>query len=169
MHLQVKKTIHPILIKKKETAKDLFGGKCFFCPKRFGKYFSFHHLNYDPTRKTYKDFEKKGGTVEYHKYLIPEILADPSRFLLCCRGHHELLEWAVSIKNPEFWGRFMLGIMCTDSSRGESLPESATTRISLENNRVVAYNMNKNSALKAFLTPHCNIDSMFGETSFESE
>lgn len=167
MHLRIQKTIHPILKKKKEIAVELFGGKCFFCPKKYGKYFSFHHLNYDPTRKTYKDFNN--NTVKYHVYLIPEILANPQRFLLVCRGHHDLLEWAVSIKNPEFWGRFFLGIMCTDSSRGESLPESSITRICLENNRVIAYHLNNNSALKTYLARHVNIASMFGETNFEPQ
>ncbi len=164
--MRVQKIIHPILVKKKEIAINLFGGRCFFCPKKYGKYFSFHHLNYDPNRKTYRDFP---STVSYHRYLIPEILADPSRFLLCCRAHHDKLEWAVSIKNPEFWGRFFIGIMCTDSSRGESLPESSTTQICLENNRVIAYHLNNNSALKTYLEKHVNIDSMFGETSYESE
>ena len=170
MHLRVRKIIHPIMTKKKQIAIELFGGECFFCDKKFGKYFAFHHLNYDPTRKTYSDFKNKGGTIAYHIYLLPEVIQFPERFLLLCRAHHDKLEWAVSIKNDKFWTRFLLAIICTDPSKGgESKLGSATTRICLENNRVVAYNMNNNSSLKRLLAPHCKIESMFGETPYGSE
>jgi hypothetical protein len=164
--LIIKKTIHPIRKEKAKVADELYANKCFLCNKKFGKYFSYHHLNYREDRKTYKDF---GDTIQYHKYVLPEIKGQPERFILLCRGHHDILEWAVSIKNPDFWGRFFLAIMCTDSSRGESLPESSTTKICLENNKVVAYTLNNKSALKTYLERYLTLDSMFGEAYNETK
>jgi len=151
----------PILIQKDKVAKELFYGKCFWCQKPYGKGFSFHHLRYPPGEKTYSDFN---GTANYHKYILPRVIAEPERFALVCQPHHHFTEIFSSIKDEKKWLRFMLLVMCTDGEKGgESIPSNLTS-ISLENeNEVRSYQLSNKSSLKKLLSRHCNIDSMFGE------
>jgi hypothetical protein len=157
---------HPILIEKAEVAKELFGGRCFWCGKPYGKGFSFHHLRYPPGELTYSDFN---GTVNYHKYILPKVEKEPERFALLCRAHHHFVEILTSIKDEKKWIRAFLLIMCTDGVKGGESTPSNLTAISLENAKAVkSYVLNPNSTLKKLLSRHCNIDSMFGELGIDS-
>lgn len=158
---------HPILIQKDKVAKELFYGRCFWCAKKYGRGFSFHHLHYPPGELTYSSFK---STINYHKYILPRVIKDPDRFALVCQAHHHFVEIFSSIKDEQKWLRFFLLICCTDGDKGgESTPSNPTT-ISLENENVVgSYQLNKNSSLKKLLTRYCNIDSMFGDIRFESK
>jgi hypothetical protein len=74
-----------VLREKKRVALEFFDGKCFVCPKKYGKGFAYHHVEYDPTRKTHSDFKT---TIEYNRYVLPEIIAEPDRFYLLCKTCH---------------------------------------------------------------------------------
>jgi hypothetical protein len=159
--LKITKYKHPILKKKEELAILEFGGVCFVCKKKFGKGFSFHHLNYKKGRLTYKSFT---STVNYHKYVLPEIKKEPWRFILLCKAHHHFVEWGASIKNPELWRKFLLAVMMTDPDKSGP----TTTDDSLETEMSVgAYSLCKNNSLKRLLETQFNINSMFGDSHFE--
>ena len=175
--MKVKKTKHyraPILIQKDKVAKETFFGKCFWCGKKYGRGFSFHHLHYPPGEKTYSDFN---GTANYHKYILPRVIAEPHRFALVCQPHHHLTEIFSSIKDENKLLRFLLLVCCTDGEKGgesklsgDRISPSNPTAISLENeNAVGSYVLNEKSSLKKLLSRHCNIDSMFGELGIESK
>jgi len=51
---------------------------------------TFHHKDYRPDEKTYKDFGK--NVLEYYTYLKPIIIKSPERFLYLCTPHHQALE-----------------------------------------------------------------------------
>ncbi len=164
--MKVTKYKHPILKEKEEVAQTLFGGVCFVCDKKFGKGFAFHHCNYRTDRLTYSSFK---NTINYHKYVLPEIRLMPHLFLLLCKAHHHFVEWGASIKNPELWRKFLLAVMMTDPDKGgRSKSESTTTNDSLETETsVAAYSLCKNNSLKRLLEKQFNINSMFGDTRFE--
>ena len=162
---------HPILIEKDKVAKELFYGRCFWCLKKYGRGFSFHHLHYPPGELTYSSFN---NTINYHKYILPRVKKEPDRFALVCQPHHHFVEIFSSIKDEQKWLRFFMLVCCTDGEKGgESLlsgdrrSPSNPTAICLENNAVGAYQMSNNSSLKKLLMRHCNIDSMFGDLQFE--
>jgi len=162
--LKVTKYRHPVLIEKDRVANELFYGRCFWCGKKYGKFFSFHHLHYPPGELTYSSFN---NTVTYHQYILPRIIKEPDRFALVCRAHHHFVEIFSSIKDEQKWLRFMLLVCCTDGDKGGESPPSNPTAICLENNAVGAYQMSNNSSLKKLLMRYCNIDSMFGDLQLE--
>jgi hypothetical protein len=157
---------HPILLEKDRIAREMFMGRCFWCGKKYGSGFAFHHLNYKAGRLTYSSFK---DTVNYHKYLIPEILASPERFGLLCKAHHHFVEIFAAIKDEQKWLRFFLLVMCTDGDKGGESSPSRSTAICLENDAVEAYHLNNNSSLKKLLTRFTDLDSMFGDIRFESK
>lgn len=144
-------------------ANELFDLQCFVCHKTYGKGFSFHHVNYRPGRFRYSHFN---NTINYHRYVLPEIRAEPHRFLLLCKAHHHLVEWGASIKDIELWRRFFLAVMITGSEiGGESKTSDPTLNsISLETkNGLRTYPLNNNSSLKRLLEGYTEINSMFGD------
>ena len=74
---------------KKRIADEYFEGRCYICEKKFGKGFAYHHLDYDPERKNHKDFK---NTVDYNRYVLPEVEAYPERFYLLCRICHARID-----------------------------------------------------------------------------
>ncbi len=104
----------------------------------------------------------------YH-HVLPEIIAEPWRFVLVCKAHHHFTEIFTSITDEQKWMRFFLLVMCTDGGGGESSP-SRPTAICLENEKAIgAYHLNNNSCLKKLLERYCNINSMFGDIRLESK
>lgn len=67
-----------------------FRSKCYVCHTKKSKSgFTFHHIWYIETDKTYSDF---ANTLEYYTYLKPIIQKEPRRFLYLCSDHHQALE-----------------------------------------------------------------------------
>jgi len=93
--MKIKRPQHSILLLKAKVAKELFGGQCFVCERNYGKGFAFHHYDYVKGRKKWSDFK---STVEYHRYLLPEIVNEPWRFVLLCKRHHSFAEWLIRLK-----------------------------------------------------------------------
>jgi len=148
-------------------AKELFYDRCFWCLKKYGKFFSFHHLNYPPGELTYTSFN---NTINYHKYILPRIIKEPDRFALVCRAHHHFVEIFAAIKDEQKWLRFFMLVMCTDGVKGGESTPPYPTAICLENeNAVRAYQLSNNSSLKKLLMRYCNLTSMFGDLKFESK
>jgi hypothetical protein len=91
--LKVKRTVSPkqqsIYNEKERIAHEHFAGQCFICQLKYGSGFAFHHLEYDPERKTHKDFK---SSLEYNVYMFPEILEFPYRFYLLCRICHARID-----------------------------------------------------------------------------
>lgn len=88
---------------KKYYAKKYYANRCYVCHKKFGKGFAFHHLYYLKNDAIYKDFKNSNA---YHRELEKFINLNPKRFLLLCKAHHHLVEWAASIKDQAKWRRF---------------------------------------------------------------
>jgi len=82
-------TNEAVIQEKKRLANSLFKGQCYVCRKPFGKGFAFHHIEYDPARRTHKDFP---NTIEYNRYLIPEVIMYPERFYCLCKGCHAKID-----------------------------------------------------------------------------
>jgi glycosyltransferase involved in cell wall biosynthesis len=78
-------TSESVYAKKREIAEKLYRGWCWGCHKFYENNFAFHHIEYDPLRKTHKDFP---NTVNYNRYIIPEVIAYPERFRLACKVCH---------------------------------------------------------------------------------
>ncbi len=89
---------------KQRLAKKYYKNRCFVCHKKLGKFFAFHHLWYLEEDAIYKNFR---NTNDYHKELEKFINSNPKRFILLCRAHHHLVEWASSIKDESMWKRFV--------------------------------------------------------------
>lgn len=87
-----------IYTEKKRIAEKHYHMRCCVCEKRVFKGTAFHHLDYRDDRKTYRDFD--GDTVSYLEYLLPEVDAEPHRFLYLCKGHHRFVEYIHKMK-PE--------------------------------------------------------------------
>ena len=70
---------------------EYFGDICGGCLRPYGKGkgFSFHHMNYRDDRRDYKDFN---GSVNYNRYVLPEIVAEPHRFKLLCKSCHNRID-----------------------------------------------------------------------------
>lgn len=67
-----------------------FRSRCYVCHCTKSKSgFTFHHIWYVETDRTYSDF---ADTLEYYSYLKPVILQDPKRFMYLCSDHHQALE-----------------------------------------------------------------------------
>jgi len=95
---------------KKRIAEKHYGMRCGVCEKRVFKGASFHHLNYREDRKTYVDFD--GDTVAYLEYVLPEVDAEPHRFLYLCKGHHRFVEFLNKMK-PENLFRLLRAVELT--------------------------------------------------------
>ena len=64
---------------------------CYVCHCKWHRRgMTFHHKDYKPGEKTYKDFGK--NVLEYYLYLKPIIEKSPERFLYLCTPHHQALE-----------------------------------------------------------------------------
>ena len=61
------------------------GNRCFICRKKYGKKFTFHHLDYKSDEKTYRDFK---SSMKYNEYILPIIDENPDRFVLLCNKCH---------------------------------------------------------------------------------
>ena len=95
-----------VLLEQKRAVASLsrFKSQCYVCLKKFGKYFTFHHLYYiegEPYHKNYMD------NTDYQLAVLPYVRKNPKQFLLLCRTHHKYVEWAKSIKNKDMWMRFL--------------------------------------------------------------
>ena len=78
-----------IYLEKERIAREVFEGRCFICQLKYGKGFAFHHLEYDPERKTHNDFK---NSHEYNAYIFPELLEFPYRFYLLCKICHARID-----------------------------------------------------------------------------
>src|SRR3989442_15755183 len=87
------------MYKKKQKVAELFYSVCFVCGKKYGRGFTYHHLNYIFGEHTYRDFK---DTVKYNIYILPIIIRSPERFLLVCKKHH------TAITRLRQYGRFNL-------------------------------------------------------------
>jgi len=85
-----------VYAEKKRIAEKHYGMRCGVCEKRVFKGTAFHHLDYRDDRKTYRDFN--GDTVAYLEYVLPEVDAEPNRFLYLCKGHHRFVEFLRKMK-----------------------------------------------------------------------
>ena len=74
---------------KRRIAHDVYGGQCYICQTRYGSGHAFHHIEYDPSRKTHKDFTY---TWDYNAYMFPEVLQYPERFYLLCKICHARID-----------------------------------------------------------------------------
>jgi len=82
-------TAESVLAEKKRVAKELFEGRCYICRKPFGKGFAFHHEDYVEGRKTHKDFP---NTIDYNRYILPEVIVYPERFWCLCKTDHARID-----------------------------------------------------------------------------
>lgn len=82
-------TAQAVIDEKRDIAVQLFHGRCGGCHKPYGKGFAYHHLDYDPDRKSSKDFK---STIDYNRYVLGEVRAYPQRFYLLCRGCHNRID-----------------------------------------------------------------------------
>lgn len=74
---------------------------CYVCGcKLHRRGMTFHHKNYIPSEKTYKDFGK--NMYEYYIYLKPIIEKSPERFLYLCTPHHQALERLKRFSSEKF-------------------------------------------------------------------
>ena len=80
--------VNPVLLEKKKIACDLYEGRCFICRRNYGKYFGFHHKDYEDDDLKSTDFR---GTIWYHCYLLEIVLNHPERFWLLCNRCHFLM------------------------------------------------------------------------------
>ena len=78
-----------VVNEKLRVARELFEGRCYVCRKPFGNGFAFHHNEYDPNRKTHKDFK---NTIDYNRYVLPEVIAHAERFYLLCKICHARID-----------------------------------------------------------------------------
>ena len=85
-YLPTPKAVHD---EKRKIAHDLFHGRCGGCHRPYGSGFAYHHLDYNPDRKSSKDFK---NTISYNRYILGEVLAFPARFYLLCRGCHHRID-----------------------------------------------------------------------------
>ncbi len=76
--------------KYKRQVAAIYNSECYVCKKKFGKRFSFHHLKYYTTEKTYKDFNNNNN--KYQLYILPIIEKRPKDFVLLCFKHHYTVE-----------------------------------------------------------------------------
>lgn len=64
---------------------------CYVCgTQKHKRGMTFHHRNYIPGEKIYRDFGK--DVYEYYLYLKPIIVNSPERFLYLCTPHHQAVE-----------------------------------------------------------------------------
>ncbi len=80
--------VDPVLEEKKKIAIELFQGSCYVCRRKYGKYFGFHHKDYEEDDLKSTDFR---GTIWYHCYLLEIVLNHPERFWLLCNKCHFLM------------------------------------------------------------------------------
>lgn len=78
----------------------LFKSRCWICHESYTPdiAFTIHHLEYLPEEKIYSDFKLPDGKpdrLNYYRYLIPIVKANPKRFMLLHHKHHWMAEnWA---------------------------------------------------------------------------
>lgn len=70
-------------IKKRTELAKLYNSKCFICNKKFGKFFVFHHKQYNNLKYTSKGYWRK---------VLDEIEQSPEIFMLVCKPCHGYLE-----------------------------------------------------------------------------
>ena len=87
--------------KKKVAALPRFKSRCSLCFKKFGRYFTFHHLWYVKGEPYFSDFN---DNTKYQLAVLPFVKKNPPQFLLLCRVHHHYLEWAKKCGDP-LWRR----------------------------------------------------------------
>jgi len=122
---------------KARIGHELFGGICNDCKKKYQSNFAFHHLDYDPDRKTYKDFK---GTLTYNRYILPEVVAFPQHFELLCRACHNRIDNYMTglskVPKDTLARLYVTAFMTTKKPRGgnaNNSPVTKTTPMSLEN------------------------------------
>ncbi len=124
---------------KARIAHELFLGICNDCKRKYRPNFSFHHLDYDPNRKTYKDFS---GTLTYNRYVIPEVVAYPESFELLCRACHNRIDNYMTglskVPKDTLARLYVTAFMTTKKPRGGNAtnsPVAVITANALENER----------------------------------
>ena len=149
-------TAESVYVKKREIAENLFGGKCWGCHKFYENNFAFHHKEYDPLRKTHKDFP---NTVNYNRYIIPEVIAYPERFRCVCpvchaRNDQPRYGYLGHMKKDKLIRAFIMGFETIPKPRGKNggdSPSSSNPKC-LENNKELdAYIIDEINTLKSFL------------------
>jgi hypothetical protein len=146
---------------KEELAREQYSGKCFMCHKPYGKGFAFHHKEYDPTRKTHRDFK---NTLDYNRYVIPEIISCPNRFRLLCKNCHAKIDqprfgYLGHMKKDKLIRTFMVAFETIPKKRprkgkhgGESQPSVTPALNSLETEKGLdACVLDELNNLKSFL------------------
>ncbi len=129
------------------------------CHKPYGMWFAFHHKEYDPTRKTHKDFK---NTTEYNRYVIPEVIANPGRFRLLCKVCHARIDqprrgYLGHLKKDILIRTFIAAFETIPKARGKNGGDSPSTSspFSLENKRELdAYLIDEINNLKTFLNSY---------------
>ena len=91
--------------KRKVSSLSRFKNRCYVCWKKFGKYFTFHHLWYVEGEPYHADYQ---DNTDYQLAVLPYVRKNPKQFLLLCRAHHKYVEWGKSIKNEAMWKRFCI-------------------------------------------------------------
>jgi len=84
-------TTKSVIKAKKDIAVEFYADKCSGCFKEYGegKWFAYHHMDYDPERKTSKEFR---NTILYNRYVLGEVSTFPERFVLVCKSCHNRLD-----------------------------------------------------------------------------
>jgi len=93
--------IQKIKLKRKQVA-ELLGSTCKICLKQPKKNLHFHHIGYRKDEKKHSDFK---SWVDYNKYVLPIIIANPNRFALLCITCHRLISILQSIKDDSRFER----------------------------------------------------------------
>ena len=82
-------TITLVGIKSDLARLPRFKNRCYVCHTEKSKRgMTFHHLDYLPHEKTFRDFD---NPLEYYDYLQWVIRENPKRFLYVCNTHHQAI------------------------------------------------------------------------------
>jgi len=142
---------------KQKIAIEYFDGECFICHKSYGKWFAYHHKEYDPRRKTHADFK---NTTEYNRYVIPEVIANPERFRLLCKVCHARIDqprrgYLGHLKKDILIRTFIAALETIPKPRGKNggdFPSSSSQNVLENNKRLDACTIIEIDNLKRFLT-----------------
>ena len=74
------------LLEIKTKLAKLYGSKCAICGSKHIPELTFHHIWYENSDKTWKDFT---NTLAYYEYLQYVIIARPKQFKCLCNKHHQ--------------------------------------------------------------------------------
>ncbi len=91
-----------------------FRNRCFVCWKPFGKFFNFHHLEYDTPSVISSDYK---DNTKYQLDILPFVVKNPKQFMLTCKAHHYFIGWGASIKDMAMWKRYLTAVRMTRNGR----------------------------------------------------